>query len=119
MWSDTFRSLKQKGVPVQFMGRRKASSAGAAASCSPSPPPRPNAAYELIDAILAPATGVRIERGSNHANLKTYELIDERTLAELRSSRSIRAPGGERFLRDYPRLTEYQQMFDETRIPTD
>ena len=76
-----------------------------------------NAAYELIDAILAPATGVKwIERGSNHANRKTYELIDERTLAELGVPRDpSELLAASIFLRDYPRLAEYQQMFEETR----
>jgi len=76
-----------------------------------------DAAYELIDAVLTPSTGIKwIERGSNHANRKTYELIDEKALAELGVPRDPSDLLAESvFLREYWRLAEYQQMFDETR----
>jgi spermidine/putrescine-binding protein len=98
MWSDTFRSLKQQGVPVRFMRPKEGILSWCCGLVLAKAATEVNAAYELIDAILAPATGVKwIERGSNHANRKTYELIDERTLAELGSARSVRASGGEHF----------------------
>jgi spermidine/putrescine transport system substrate-binding protein len=76
-----------------------------------------DAAHELIDAVLAPSTGVNwLSRGSNHANRKTYELVDETTLAEMgipRDPSDLLATSV--FLREYPRLAEYQRMFDEVR----
>jgi spermidine/putrescine transport system substrate-binding protein len=117
MWSDTFRSLKQNGVPVSFMRPKEGILSWCCGLVLAKAATEVNAAYELIDAILAPATGVKwIERGSNHANRKTYELIDERTLAELGVPRDpSELLAASIFLRDYPRLAEYQQMFDETR----
>jgi spermidine/putrescine transport system substrate-binding protein len=117
MWSDTFRSLKQKGVPVSFMRPKEGILSWCCGLVLAKSATKVDAAYDLIDAILAPSTGVKwIERGSNHANRKTYELIDERTLAELgvpRDPSELLATSI--FLRDYPRLAEYQRMFDETR----
>ena len=117
MWSDTFRSLKQKGVPVSFMRPKEGILSWCCGLVLAKTATEVDAAYDLIDAVLAPSTGVKwIERGSNHANRKTYELIDERTLAELgvpRDPSDLLAASV--FLRDYPRLAEYQQMFDQTR----
>jgi len=117
MWSDTFRSLKQQGVPVSFMRPKEGILSWCCGLVLAKSATEIDAAYELIDAILAPSTGVKwIERGSNHANRKTYELIDEKTLAELGVPRDpSELLAASVFLRDYPRLAEYQKMFDETR----
>lgn len=117
MWSDTFRSLKQQGVPVSFMRPKEGILSWCCGLVLTKSATEIDAAYDLIDAILAPSTGVKwIERGSNHANRKTYELIDEKTLAELGVPRDpSELLAASVFLRDYPRLAEYQKMFDETR----
>jgi spermidine/putrescine transport system substrate-binding protein len=117
MWSDTFRSLKQKGVPVSFMRPKEGILSWCCGLVLAKSATEVDAAYDLIDAVLTPSTGVKwIKRGSNHANRKTYELIDDRTLAELgvpRDPSDLLAASV--FLRDYPRLAEYQRMFDQTR----
>ena len=78
MWSDTFRSLKQKGVPVSFMRPKEGILSWCCGLVLARSATEVDAAYDLIDAVLTPSTGVKwIERGSNHANRKTYELIDE------------------------------------------
>jgi len=117
MWSDTFRSLRQQGVPVSFMRPKEGILSWCCGLVLTKSATEVDAAYDLIDAILAPSTGVKwIERGSNHANRKTYQLIDEQKLAELgvpRDPSDLLASSV--FLREYPRLAEYQRMFDETR----
>jgi spermidine/putrescine transport system substrate-binding protein len=117
MWSDTFRSLKQQGAPVSFMRPKEGILSWCCGLVLAKFATEVNAAYELIDAILAPSTGVKwIERGSNHANRKTYELIDEEALAQLGVPRDpSELLAASVFLRDYPRLAEYQRMFDATR----
>ena len=54
--------------------------------------------------LWRPSTGVKwIERGSNHANRKTYELIDDNTLAELGVPRDpSELLAASIFLRDLP-----------------
>jgi hypothetical protein len=71
----------------------------------------------LIDAVLAPSTGVNwLSRGSNHANRKTYDLVDAGILAEMGTPRDpTELLATSIFLREYPRLAEYQRMFDEVR----
>jgi spermidine/putrescine transport system substrate-binding protein len=117
LWSDTFRSLKQRGVPVEFMRPKEGILSWCCGFVLSASATEVDAAHELIDAVLAPSTGVNwLGRGSNHANRKTYELVDETTLAEMgipRDPSELLATSI--FLREYPRLAEYQRMFDEVR----
>jgi spermidine/putrescine transport system substrate-binding protein len=117
LWSDTFRSLKQRGVAVEFMRPKEGILSWCCGFVLSAAATEVDAAHELIDAVLAPSTGVNwLGRGSNHANRKTYELVDETMLAELgipRDPSELLATSI--FLREYPRLAEYQRMFDDVR----
>lgn len=117
MWSDTFRSLKQQGVPIDFMRPKEGILSWCCGLVLTSSATAITEAYELMDAILSPSTGLKwIARGSNHSNRKTYELIDEATLVQLGVPRDpTQLLDTSFFLRAYPRLAEYQRMFDETR----
>lgn len=117
IWSDTYRTLKQRNLPIRYMQPKEGILSWCCGFVMTRSATEIDAAYELIDSVLAPTTGVKwIDRGSNHANRKTYEMIDEAKLAEMgvpRDPTSLLASS--LFLRDYPRLPDYQNMFDEIR----
>ncbi len=117
LWSDTFRSLKQRGVPVEFMRPREGILSWCCGFVLARSATEVDDAHDLIDAVLAPSTGINwLSRGSNHANRKTYDLVDAATLAEMGMPRDpSELLTTSVFLREYPRLTEYQRMFDEVR----
>jgi spermidine/putrescine transport system substrate-binding protein len=117
LWSDTFRSLKQRGVPVEFMRPKEGVLSWCCGFVLAKAATEIDAAHDLIDAVLAPSTGVNwLNRGSNHANRKTYDLVDAATLVEMGTPRDpSELLASSIFLREYPRLAEYQRMFDEVR----
>jgi spermidine/putrescine transport system substrate-binding protein len=117
IWSDTFRALKHRRLPIRYMQPREGILSWCCGLVLTNSATEVDAAYELIDAMLAPITGVKwVERGSNHSNRKTYERIDEATLVEMGVPRDpTELLASSVFLRDYPRLADYQRMFDAVR----
>lgn len=117
IWSDTFRTLKHKKLPIAYMQPKEGILSWCCGFVLTKSSTEVDAAYELIDSVLSPTTGVKwIERGSNHCNRKTYEMIDEATLVEMGVPRDpTDLLKGSVFLREYPRLADYQSMFDEIR----
>lgn len=117
IWSDTFRTLKQRKLPIAYMEPKEGILSWCCGFVLTSSATEVDAAYELIDSVLSPTTGVKwVERGSNHSNRKTYELIDEATLVEMGVPRDpTHLLTSSIFLREYPRIADYQKMFDEIR----
>lgn len=117
IWSDTFRSLKQRKLPIAYMQPKEGILSWCCGFVMTSAATEVDAAYELIDSVLSPAVGIKwIERGSNHSNRRTYELIDEATLVEMGVPRDpTDLLSDSVFLREYARLPDYQRMFDQIR----
>lgn len=117
IWSDTYRTLRQRKLPIEYLQPKEGILSWCCGFVLTSSATEVDAAYELIDAVLSPTTGVKwIERGSNHSNSRTYKMIDEATLVEMGVPRDpTNLLTSSIFLRDYPRLSDYQTMFDEIR----
>jgi spermidine/putrescine transport system substrate-binding protein len=120
MWSDTFRSLKQQGVPVNYMIPKEGILSWCCGFVLTSAATQIDEAYDLIDAVLSPSAGEwLIRRGSNHSNRLTYSHLDPKVLAEMgvpQDPTDLLAHS--RFLHEYPRLAAYQRIFDEIRNGT-
>jgi spermidine/putrescine transport system substrate-binding protein len=120
MWSDTFRSLKQQGVPVNYMIPKEGILSWCCGFVLTSAATQIDEAYDLIDAVLSPSAGEwLIRRGSNHSNRRTYSHLDAKVLAEMGVPQDpTDLLTHSRFLREYPRLAAYQRIFDEIRNGT-
>ncbi len=85
-WNDAYSALKGEGVPVKFMEPKEGAMTW---TCGISimtdiDPDMLDKAYDYIDAMLSPETGVYeiTEWGYGHANRKAFDLVDEATLAD-------------------------------------
>lgn len=83
-WNSSAVTLKKQGIAVKFMNPKEGILTYCCGLVLAKGAPNPDAAYDLIDAMLAPDAGKWLieTQGYGHSNRKTFELIDEATLAE-------------------------------------
>ena len=84
-WNDSYTRLKDAGVPVKFMKPKEGAMTWTCGIClmSGADPAKIDRSYDVINAMLSPEAGAFeiVDFGYGHANRKTYDLIDEETLA--------------------------------------
>ena len=85
-WNSTPLNLSNEGIPVAFMNPKEGPMTWVCGICLMSfvPPEKEQRAYDLIDAFLAPSTGVFwIESyGMGHSNAMSYEAFSAEDLAK-------------------------------------
>jgi spermidine/putrescine transport system substrate-binding protein len=84
-WADTARRLQKRGVAVKFARPREGPLIWVSGLVLARNAPHPDAAYDLIDGMLAPDIGAYCIRtfGYGHSNVKAFALVDRPDLAAL------------------------------------
>jgi len=83
-WNSSAVTLRAQGVPVKFMNPKEGLFTYCCGLVLSKDAPNPDAAYDLIDAMIATDAGKWLieVQGYGHSNRKTFELVDEALLAE-------------------------------------
>ena len=81
-WNSSYTQLKKQGVPVKFMVPKEGIITWICGAVLMKDAPNIDKAYDLIDALIAPSTGVYMitEFGYGHSNAKSYELAGTEAL---------------------------------------
>ncbi|MGF1610319.1 MAG: PotD/PotF family extracellular solute-binding protein [Kiloniellales bacterium] len=89
-WNDTATALKAEGVPVKFANPKEGALTWACGVMLHKDAPNYDKAHDVIDSMISPEVGeyVITEFGYGHSNAKSFDLVDEATLAELGLTRS-------------------------------
>ncbi len=83
-WNSSAVTLKKQGIAVKFMNPKEGILTYCCGLVLAKGAPNPDAAYDLIDAMIAPDAGKWLieMQGYGHSNRKAFELVDEATLAD-------------------------------------
>lgn len=81
-WNSSYTRLKKQGVPVKFMVPKEGIITWICGAVLMKDAPHPDKAYDLIDALIDPQTGVFMikEFGYGHSNAKAYEMAGPEAL---------------------------------------
>ena len=85
-WNETVKTLKEEGVPVEYMVPKEGILTWVCGfTMSPNGPGDQQAAYDFMNSWLSPEAGQFIisSYGYGHSNSKSYELVDQATLDAL------------------------------------
>jgi spermidine/putrescine transport system substrate-binding protein len=83
-WNSSAVTLKNQGYAVKFMNPKEGIFTYCCGLVLAKDAPNADAAYDLLDAMIAPDAGkwlVEVQ-GYGHSNRKTFDLVDEKLLAE-------------------------------------
>jgi spermidine/putrescine transport system substrate-binding protein len=116
-WSDTYLTLKKEGVPVKFMNPKEGILSWCCGLALMRSATDVDKAYELMNALIGPRAGEWLTGiGVAHSSRKTFDLAGHNLLAELGlPTDPAELLASSVFLRESPRLSDYQRMFDEVR----
>ncbi len=83
-WNSSAVTLRNQGVTVKFMNPKEGLLTYCCGLVLAKDAPHPDAAYDLLDAMIAPDAGKWLieTQGYGHSNRKTFELIDDQILAD-------------------------------------
>lgn len=115
-WPEVVLALRDKGVPIKFMNPKEGAVGFCCGLVLTKTAPEIDAAYDLIDAILAPEAGKwLIENwGYGHSNRKSFDMIDIDSWVSLGMPRDIqRMLALGRFTPELERLDVMQEILDE------
>lgn len=115
-WNSSVLALKRQGVPVDFMKPKEGALAWCCGLVLIKDAPQPDKAYDLIDAMISPEAGHYFitEFGYGHSNRKSFDEVDDETLASLglpRDPTDLLSAGV--FSSDNTRQTELTRMLEE------
>jgi len=84
-WNESYRNLRRQGVDVAYMAPKEGSLCYCCGSVLMASASVTDLAYELMDAMLAPAAGKNLieQLGYAHANRQTYDIADAQVIADL------------------------------------
>lgn len=84
-WNETAVSLKKQGVPVAFANPKEGALTWVCGLVLHKDAPEPALAHDLIDSMIGPEAGKFLieDFGYGHSNAKSFELVDEKRLAEM------------------------------------
>lgn len=115
-WPEVILALRDKGVPVKFMNPREGAIGFCCGLVLTRTASEVDAAYDLIDAMLAPEAGKwLIENwGYGHSNRKAFDLIDKRSWVNLGMPGDVdQVLARGRFTPEMERLDEMQKVLDD------
>jgi spermidine/putrescine transport system substrate-binding protein len=83
-WNSSAVTLKSQGVSVKFMNPKEGILTYCCGLVLSKNAPNVDAAYDLIDAMIAPEAGKWLieVQGYGHSNRKSFEIVDDATLAD-------------------------------------
>jgi spermidine/putrescine transport system substrate-binding protein len=89
-WNESALNLRSEGVPVKFADPKEGALTWCCGVVLHAEAPNPDLAYELIDAMIAPETGVMCIRdfGYGHSNLLAVEPFTDEELSDRGLTRS-------------------------------
>jgi spermidine/putrescine transport system substrate-binding protein len=117
-WPDSALRLKRRGVPVKYMNPKEGLISWSCGVVLAKTATEIDAAYDLIDAMLAPEAGKWLLNtyGYGHSNRKTYERVDPQLLVDLGMPRDVtQMLTHGHFTREFQRMELMQQIFDDVR----
>ncbi|MGF1610318.1 MAG: PotD/PotF family extracellular solute-binding protein [Kiloniellales bacterium] len=84
-WNESPINLMGQGVSVKFANPKEGALTWCCGAAIHKDAPNPDLAYEIIDSLIAPATGEYLitEFGYGHSNLLSFDRVSEEQLAEL------------------------------------
>jgi len=117
-WNSSVNQLKAQGLPVKFMNPKEGIVCWACGLVLDAKAEHVDAAYDLMDAIIAPETGQFLlsEYGYGHSNQKAFDLVGDEVLERVgipRDPSELFASG--LFSQGNPRIAELQQIFEEVK----
>jgi spermidine/putrescine transport system substrate-binding protein len=119
-WNGSVKPLQEQGLPVKYMTPKEGVQTWVCGlvRCTDAPGDE-DAAYDLIDAMIAPEAGAYLieKQGYAHANAKAYDLVPQEALAKLgvdnpQSSFSAASVTEEP---DEPYRSRYIELMDQIR----
>ncbi len=83
-WNSSIITLRKQGVNVKFMQPKEGILTYCCGLVLAKDAPHIDKAYDLLDAMTAPEAGKWLieQQGYGHSNKKTFDLVDDKTLAE-------------------------------------
>jgi spermidine/putrescine transport system substrate-binding protein len=117
-WNGAVARLKAAGVPVAYMKPKEGILCWACGLTLIAGAKEVDKAYDLMDAMLDPAAGQWLvtANGYGHSNKKTFDLVDDATLAELglpKDPTEMLSSGI--FSRENKKIDVLQKMFEEVQ----
>ena len=120
-WNSSAVTLKKQGLAVKFMHPKEGILTYCCGLVLAKDAPHPDAAYDLLDAMIAPEAGKWLieMQGYGHSNHKAFELIDEQALEERGLTRDPTPFLNSGILfRPTARLPEISSMFEAVKAGT-
>jgi spermidine/putrescine transport system substrate-binding protein len=83
-WNSSVITLRGQGINVKFMQPKEGILTWCCGLVIAKGAPHPDLAYDLLDAMTAPEAGKWLveKQGYGHSNRKTFDLVDDKALAE-------------------------------------
>jgi spermidine/putrescine transport system substrate-binding protein len=120
-WNSSAVTLKGQGIAVKFMNPKEGILTYCCGLVLAKGAPHPDAAYDLLDAMIAPDAGKWLieTQGYGHSNRKAFEQVDEKILAERGLPRDPTPFLNSGILwRPTARLDEINKMFEAVKAGT-
>lgn len=117
-WNSSVLELRKQGIPVAYMNPKEGILTWCCGLVMIKDAPQFDKAHELIDAIISPEAGQYFitEFGYGHGNKKSFDLVDDETLAAVglpRDPTTLLSSGV--FSSDNKRQDETTQMFEAVK----
>ena len=117
-WNSSVLELRKQGIPVAYMNPKEGILTWCCGLVMIKDAPQADKAHKLIDAIISPEAGQYFitEFGYGHGNQKSFELVDDETLAAVglpRDPTTLLSSGV--FSSDNKRQDETTQMFEAVK----
>lgn len=117
-WNSSVLALRNQGIPVAYMNPKEGILTWCCGLVMIKDAPQVDKAHELIDAMISPEAGQYFitEFGYGHGNQKSFELVDDETLAAVglpRDPTTLLEAGV--FSSDNKRQDEITQMFEAVK----
>lgn len=117
-WNASYVTLREQGLPVRYMDPKEGRLTWVCGMVLIEGASNPDKAYDMIDAMLEPATGQFLidNHGYGHSNQKSFDLISEERRDELNLSRDpTEMLEAGIFLQPLPERAKLIQMFEEVK----
>ena len=117
-WNSSVVTLLGQGVPVKFMNPKEGIESYCCGLVLTKNAPHIDAAYDLIDAMLAPEAGLWLidKQGYGHSNMKSFELAGDALLKERNLPKDPNVFFKNSVFQQYlPNTDKVQKMFEEVK----
>jgi spermidine/putrescine transport system substrate-binding protein len=117
-WNSSVLTLRNQGLPVKFMSPKEGILTWCCGLVLMKDAPQIDKAHDLIDAMISPEAGQWLitQQGYGHSNSKSFDLVDDATLASLglpRDPTTLLNSGV--FSKENARLDDIVKMFEDVK----